>query len=146
MFCRNCGKEVDENAAVCPGCGVPPKQEKKFCPNCANPTEPNQAACLKCGVALSGGSGAGLGTGEKQKLVAGILAILLGALGIHKFYLGYTKEAVIMLVVSVVGGIFTLGLAASAMGIIGIIEGIIYLTKSDQDFDQTYVQNKKGWF
>lgn len=80
--------------------------------------------------------------GADKKIVAGICGILLGSLGIHKFILGYTKEGIIMLLVSVL----TCGIAAPIMSIIGIIEGIIYLTKSDEDFVNTYVTNKKGWF
>jgi TM2 domain-containing membrane protein YozV len=80
--------------------------------------------------------------GADKKIPAGILAILLGALGIHKFYLGYTKEGVIMLLVSVL----TIGLAAWIMGIIGLIEGIVYLTKPDDQFAATYVSGRKGWF
>jgi len=76
---------------------------------------------------------------ENKKVVAGILAILLGGLGIHKFILGYTTEGIIQIVISV----FTCGIAGS---IIGLIEGIIYLTKTDQEFYQTYQLNKKGWF
>jgi len=75
---------------------------------------------------------------SEKKLVAGILAILLNGLAIHKFYLGYTKEGIIQLILTVV----TCGLA----GFIGIIEGIIYLTKSDEEFDRTYVEGRKGWF
>ncbi|MDD5140070.1 MAG: TM2 domain-containing protein [Verrucomicrobiales bacterium] len=84
--------------------------------------------------------------GADKKIVAGICGILLGALGIHKFILGYTTEGIIMLAVSIVVGIFTCGVGASLMGIIGLIEGIIYLTKSDEDFVNTYITNKKGWF
>ena len=80
----------------------------------------------------------------KDKTTAGILAILLGAFGAHKFYLGYTAPAVIMLVVSIVGSCFVVGPAA--MGIIGLIEGILYLTKSDDEFQNTYVNNQKFWF
>jgi TM2 domain-containing membrane protein YozV len=76
---------------------------------------------------------------SQKKLVAGILAILLGSLAIHKFYLGYTTEAIIHLGVSIV----TCGAAGS---IIGIIEGIIYLTKTDADFANTYIYGKKAWF
>nr|WP_322744017.1 NINE protein [Nostoc edaphicum] len=75
-------------------------------------------------------------------MLAGIFAILLGTLGIHKFILGYTKEGVIMLLIT----LFTAGYGAFVMGIISIIEGIIYLTKSDREFVQTYVSSKKGWF
>lgn len=76
--------------------------------------------------------------GAEKKIVAGILGILLGGLAIHKFYLGYTKEGVIQLVISVC----TCGLG----GLIGLIEGIIYLTKSDEEFVATYITGKKGWF
>lgn len=80
--------------------------------------------------------------GSEKKIPAGILAILLGGLGIHKFYLGYTKEGVIMLLVSVL----TLGMGAFIIGIIALIEGIVYLTKTDEDFAATYVTGRKGWF
>lgn len=77
----------------------------------------------------------------KDKIAAGLLAIFLGTFGIHKFYLGYTKSAVIMLLVS----LLTLGFAAPVIAIIGLIEGILYLTKSDEEFNQIYVQNTKEW-
>ncbi|WP_339611497.1 TM2 domain-containing protein [uncultured Planktosalinus sp.] len=83
---------------------------------------------------------------ENKKLIAGILAIVLGGFGIHKFILGYNKEGIILLVVTLVLGIITCGVAASAAWIIGLIEGIIYLTKSDEEFFQTYQANKKPWF
>ena len=80
--------------------------------------------------------------GADKKLVAGILAILVGSLGVHKFILGYTTEGVIMLLVTVL----TCGIAGLVMMVVGIVEGIMYLTKSDEDFVRTYIQNKKGWF
>lgn len=89
-------------------------------------------------------------SGENKKLVAGLLGIFLGAFGVHKFILGYQKEGFILL-----GGTL-LGIATSclvigifiymATGVIGLIEGIIYLTKSDEEFYQTYQANKKPWF
>ena len=75
--------------------------------------------------------------GAEKKVPAGILGILLGGLGIHKFYLGYTKEGVIQLILG-----FVCGIGA----IIGLIEGIMYLTKSDEEFVATYITGKKGWF
>ena len=88
-------------------------------------------------------SGAG---GDNKKMLAGILAIILGALGIHKFILGYQKEGIIMLAITLVIGIFTCGIGASAMGLVGLIEGIIYLTKSDEEFYNTYQVGRKPWF
>ena len=76
---------------------------------------------------------------ENKKVLAGILAIVLGAFGVHKFVLGYTQEGVIMLVITVV----TCGTVSS---IIGLIEGIIYLTKTDEEFMEMYQYNKKAWF
>ncbi len=84
--------------------------------------------------------------GENKKLLAGILAIVLGSLGIHKFILGYNKEGIIMLVVTIVLGVFTCGIGASLMGLLGLIEGIIYLTKSDEEFYNTYQVGQKPWF
>ena len=84
--------------------------------------------------------------GAEKKIICGIFGILLGYLGIHKFILGYTTEGIIMLVVSIVLGIVTCGIGASVMGVVGLIEGIIYLTKSDEDFVNTYITNKKTWF
>jgi TM2 domain-containing membrane protein YozV len=76
--------------------------------------------------------------GADKKVVAGICGILLGGFGVHKFILGYTKEGIIQIIIT----ICTCGVG----GIIGFIEGIIYLTKSDEDFVNTYVTNKRGWF
>ena len=75
---------------------------------------------------------------ESKRVLAGILAILIGSIGVHKFILGYTKEGIIQLILSIV----TCGIA----GIIPFIEGIIYLTKSDEEFVSTYQVNQKGWF
>ena len=80
--------------------------------------------------------------GSEKKIPAGILGILLGSLGVHKFYLGYTTAGIIMLLVSVL----SLGFLSPIMAIIGLVEGIIYLTKSDQDFYNTYIAEQKQWF
>ncbi len=80
--------------------------------------------------------------GADKKVVAGVLAILLGTLGIHKFYLGYTKAGIIMLAITLV----SCGFAAVVVWVIALIEGITYLTKSDQEFVDTYVTGKKEWF
>ena len=75
---------------------------------------------------------------ENKKTIVGILAILLGGFGVHKFILGYTKEGIIQIVVT----LLTCGIGS----LIGLIEGIIYLTKSDEEFMETYQRNHKGWF
>jgi TM2 domain-containing membrane protein YozV len=77
-----------------------------------------------------------------NKVAAGICGILLGSLGIHKFILGYTGAGIIMLLVT----ILTCGIAGVVIHIIGLIEGIIYLTKSDEEFVRIYVDGRKEWF
>ena len=76
------------------------------------------------------------------RIAAGTCALLLGSLGVHKLVLGYTTPGIIMLVVTLA----TCGLGSFVTGIIGIIEGIIYLTKSDEEFQEMYVKNKREWF
>ena len=79
---------------------------------------------------------------ENKRVLAGVVGILLGTLGIHKFVLGYQNEGLIMLLITVL----TCGIGAGAIGLIGLIEGIIYLTKSDEEFYEIYQVNKRGWF
>ncbi|UZT99662.1 TM2 domain-containing protein [Chryseobacterium fluminis] len=74
---------------------------------------------------------------SEKKIPAAILGILVGWLALNKFYLGYTKEGIIPLVLNII----TFGAAS----IIPFIEGILYLFMSDKQFDDTYVYGKKGW-
>lgn len=59
---------------------------------------------------------------EDKKVVAGVLALLLGGLGVHKFYLGRTKQGIIFLLLS-----WTM-----IPGLIGFIEGIMILANNKQ--------------
>ena len=75
---------------------------------------------------------------SEKKLAAGLLGIFAGIVGANKFYLGYINQGLIQIVLNVC--------TRGAASVIPFIEGIIYLTMSDEQFDQTYIQNKKGWF
>lgn len=89
MFCKNCGSEIADNAAVCVNCGV------------AVETEPVAS--------------------DKKKVVAALLAFFLGALGIHNFYLGHKKKAIIQLVLTIVGGLTAaIGIGFVFTGAVGI--------------------------
>lgn len=131
MFCRNCGNQMVDNAVVCVKCGVGVGQGVAFCPQCGMPTAPNATFCTNCGIGL-GMTGAPADHATKSKLAAGLLGIFLGALGIHNFYLGFTSRALIQLLVSIIGGILTCGLATIGMGIWGLIEGILILANDDR--------------
>jgi TM2 domain-containing membrane protein YozV len=77
-----------------------------------------------------------LAEAKSKKTTAGICAILLGAFGVHKFLLGYTTAGIIMVLICCTG----------ISSIIGLVEGIIYLTKSDEEFYNTYIKGQKAWF
>ncbi len=120
MYCKNCGNAVDQNAAVCVNCGTPLGQGNRFCGNCGNELAPGAAVCMSCGFAVNNRNVAG--TGAKSKMAAGLLGIFLGGWGIHNFYLGYTKKAVIQLVLTL--------LSCGFASIWGFIEGILILCGS----------------
>jgi TM2 domain-containing membrane protein YozV len=127
-YCTKCGAINDETAQYCTSC------QAQLAP-VGGGYQPMQAVNPQ---ALTDWKA----MGADKKIAAGIVAILIGSLGVHKFLLGYTTEGVIMLLITVL----TCGIGAMATGIIGIVEGIIYLTKSDEEFVRTYIQSKKGWF
>lgn len=81
-----------------------------------------------------------------KKLAVGLTGIFLGYLGVHKFVLGYTGPAVIMLVFSLGVGVMTCGATSFVVGVIGLIEGIIYLTKTNEEFKNEYLDGRKEWF
>lgn len=122
MFCKNCGNQMSEVAAVCIKCGAAKGTGAAFCQNCGQPVTPGAAVCLSCGSALTPSVDL---TQQKSKMTAGLLGIFLGGLGIHNFYLGYTGKAIAQIVLSLCFGFGALW---------GLIEGILILTgKIDKD-------------
>ena len=119
MFCKNCGAEIDPNAAICVKCGFQKGKGTKYCQNCGAGVTEGASACMNCGFAIQTAA-----PGQKSKLVAGLLGILLGGLGVHNFYLGYTGKAIAQILLSCIG-----------IGAIwGLIEGIMILVgKIDKD-------------
>jgi len=82
---------------------------------------------------------------SKNKMVAGLLALFLGGFGVHKFYLGCTTAGVTMLIVCLLGFVL-LGIPSLIIFVISFIEAILYMTKTDNDFEERYVTNTKCWF
>lgn len=70
----------------------------------------------------------------KNKIAAGLLGIFLGSLGVHKFYLGESKVGMVYLMLTML----SCGVLSFIPGIISLIEGIIYLTMSDEAFEDKY--------
>lgn len=134
-YCKHCGEPyMTDEAVLCVKCGAPKGQGANYCHNCGKPMMPNADVCMNCGVAVSSAI-----PGEaKSKLAAGLLAIFLGAFGVHNFYLGYTNKAVTQLVLTIVGFVLCCIVIGAflviGIEIWGIVEGIMILTgKIDKD-------------
>lgn len=96
--CRHCGLEyMTDEAVMCPRCQAPKGKGNNYCPFCGTRIEigASQEVCSNCGVDMNQ---YGAVSGGKSKIAAGLLGIFLGSFGVHNFYLGYIKKAVIQLV------------------------------------------------
>ena len=151
-YCTNCSAPMNANSVACLSCGFAPFTSRSFCNSCARAVNsPAQAMCTGCGSALAGAGPSSGAPGSKSRTTAGILAILLGAFGAHKFYLGRTTPGLVMLAVWVVGFcgglvIFLPYVACLAVSVVAIIEGVTMLGKSDAEFEREYVVGQKDWF
>jgi TM2 domain-containing membrane protein YozV len=117
MFCRNCGAPTDENAQFCIKCGANLQADPAETELPPPPFTPPQASPYAAPV----------GVVPKQKLVAALLGILLGSLGVHRFYLGYNTIGTVQLVLGLLG-ILTCGVTTIASAVWGIIDGVLILT------------------
>ena len=145
LQCPKCGSMNADNVSFCSNCGTPfttsqpvaqypatPATPQKVCVNCHRPIDVNYASCPYCGAMQTAAQypQAGFVTppGSKSKVTAGLLALFLGGLGVHKFYLGQTGLGILYLLFCWTG----------VPSIIALIEGIIYFSTSDLDFYQKY--------
>lgn len=140
--CVNCGEEINEKAVICTECGVNQstslegshgdrRANEKYCIECAELINHNAEICPECGVPQERTGGVSPGAGDSSSTgqqTAGILAILLGGIGAHKFYQGRT-------------GLGILYLCFSWSGIpvlIGLVEGIMILLADEQEYEEKY--------
>ena len=114
MFCRNCGSEMDAGADVCMQCGIDAGLGNSYCANCGTPVEPSAATCIACGNKLKKGA-SGKGVSPNNRTTLAIIAIFLGAFGVHHLLMGEKKKAVMKILLLFICGI---------SGILGVIDGI----------------------
>ena len=141
MYCRNCGKPIDEQAAICVACGYKNGDGNNYCSHCGAKVDGGAQVCLKCGYSLenkkitvsSNDNDENVTIGKRSKLTAGLLGILLGGFGVHSFYLGFKGKGV--------GQIFASLCTCGLGGLWGVIEGILILCgKINKDADGNLLQ------
>jgi TM2 domain-containing membrane protein YozV len=118
------------------------RRSERRCSECGATLHKTDRYCPECDARQPERRDAALDEAHSKKVAAGVCGILLGGFGVHKFILGFTTPGVIMLLVS----LLTCCIAFKVMWIIGIVEGITYLTKSDEEFYEIYMVGKKEWF
>ena len=118
MYCKNCGSEIHPDAAICVKCGFWKGSGNQYCANCGKEVTPGAVVCMNCGFATASGQPFVNGN-QKSMIIAAILAFFLGSFGAHNFYLGFTKRAILQIVLTVV----TCGIG----GIWGFVEFIMLL-------------------
>ncbi len=108
MFCKNCGKEMNDNQAICLNCGVKVGEGNAYCANCGNPVNPNADVCLNCGVAVKqakkNGEDANYLNGQ-DKITMALVCFFLGGLGIHNFMMGEKKKGITRIILTLLCGI-----------------------------------------
>ncbi len=91
MYCQNCGRIIAEPAESCTSCGQPARGSRRYCWSCGTEVGPNAEMCVKCGAQLAPPV-------QKEWLIALLLSVLLGTLGVDRFYLGYVGLGILKLV------------------------------------------------
>jgi len=112
-----------------------------FCKQCGNEINDKAVICVHCGIEIDPKGMASANPNAKSKIAAGLLAIFVGPLGIHNFYLGYTTNGIIQLILSTVGAL-AFGIGPIVAYIWAIIEAVqIFIGKIDKDADGNYLKD-----
>lgn len=153
-YCANCGEKVteEESNSFTEGANSTSKEKKtKYCSNCGSLIDDDRIICPFCGRSTKSAPKASYTTNsysnsynnnERNNVVAGLLAIFLGTLGIHKFYLGDIGMGIFYIVITCFGFLF-LGIPNLILQVVVFIEGILYLLTDNVTFNENYNKNYK---
>lgn len=132
--CPKCGNAVSEQDAFCPNCGNKLHMQE-YCPSCGAKLEENQKFCPSCGRQVISQPVQTTSGDTDKKLVTGLFAIFLGCLGIQYFYLGKTTAGILSIVIALC--------SCGIWGVVTLIQGILMLTMTEEDFKAKYVDNDR---
>lgn len=138
-YCHNCGAELDDAAEICSNCGINQSkpvdggheergEHQKYCVTCGELIHRQAEVCPECGVGQPSLGGTSTSSTSSDQTVAGILAILLGGLGAHKFYQGRVGLGILYLC------FFWTAIPA----LLGLIEGILILVADEEEYEEKY--------
>ncbi|MBR5709964.1 MAG: NINE protein [Thermoguttaceae bacterium] len=162
MFCTHCGNEVEELSLQCPKCGCNPQNGHNICPRCGASVNEQDTVCMQCSYPLKSKPRKRqveeIPQEKKSNIAAGLFAIFFGTLGIHRFYMGKVLSGFLRIICSflwifilifcpiynvdresAILSLFVTIIMAIYVWIKGIIEGIIYLTMSEEQFNEKYI-------
>ena len=138
LTCRNCGAPIEPGADFCSRCGarqaevlsaaMGPVREPKYCPNCGRLIDEAAEVCPGCGVRVIPARKPAVRQGKYDRITAGVFALCLGGVGAQKFYLGYDGQGILCI----------LFCWTVIPAIIGLIDGITFLSMSDEEFDARF--------
>jgi TM2 domain-containing membrane protein YozV/RNA polymerase subunit RPABC4/transcription elongation factor Spt4 len=142
-YCIECGSAINVKAVICPKCGVAQsalhESGNKHCSECGAVIRAKAVVCPRCGVPQGGQKPV------SKRIVAGVCALLFGPWGVHKFILGYPLTGLLTLAISLLG-ILLFFIPTLVMYGVSIAEGIIYLSKTDDEFVNRYQSGYRLWF
>lgn len=146
MFCKNCGYKLNDGDTFCPNCRTPVGRGNNHCNVCGRYVSQNSRFCPNCGTKIRTSDDVnenyygdinlddinqyGQIYKRKSRLIAGLLAVLVGVFGIHNFYIGRNGKAIAQILISVIGGILSCGIATFCVYFWALIEGILIFTGS----------------
>jgi TM2 domain containing protein+B7201 len=134
ISCKECGKEISDAATTCPHCGAPVIKDV-FCQKCGNKIPENVEFCPNCGN--RNGNVAKYPAARKDRVTTALLALFLGSLGIHYFYLGKSTAGILTIVISLC--------SCGIWGVVMFIQSILILLMTDVDFEAKYVNTDKSF-
>lgn len=132
VSCKECGKEISDTASVCPHCGAPVVKDI-YCQKCGTRVPANVSFCPECGTRIN----ACVSQSGKDRLTTALLALFLGTLGIHYFYLGKSTAGILTIVISLC--------SCGIWGVVMFIQAILMLVMTDSDFQEKYVNTDKSF-
>lgn len=129
MHCTNCGEHISDKAELCPKCGVRPFRVKNYCHNCGVKVNEMQEMCVECGISFKKSVNTISGTSLEPWLAA-LISFFITGLG--QIIIGQVKKGVVILIVSIILGLFSFGFSAFITVPLAVIDAYLIAKKKQE--------------